>query len=118
MLDEIEPQLEGAIAIGHTRGGEAARGDVERHVPPMIDERGEAQANLADDLRPHVEGGVGIFPGIEREGGPAFRLIGSVWHGESPRRSYDVVGVLRFVNLGGNRTRDPSARWRKRGPSG
>ena len=49
-------------AIRHRRGGQAARGHVERHVPPMIDRRGEREPDLADDLRPHVQCGAGLLP--------------------------------------------------------
>jgi len=62
MADEIEVDFEDAFVVGHGGGGEAACGDVEGGAPPVIHVGAEREANLADDLHPHVQGGVGVFP--------------------------------------------------------
>src|SRR5207302_11042251 len=54
VLDKIEIDLEGARAMRHRRRGETTAGDVERHLPPVIDHRRLRQADLANYLRPHV----------------------------------------------------------------
>lgn len=61
--DEVELNLEqGTVREGHGRGGESARGDVERNIPPVVLHGGEAQTGLADDLRVKVERVCGIAP--------------------------------------------------------
>src|SRR5260221_869737 len=62
MVDEIEIDLEIPRAVWHRRGGEAARGDIERHLPPMIDQRCLRQADLPDHLRPQMQSRTGIAP--------------------------------------------------------
>src|SRR5262245_2125748 len=62
MVDEVEEDLEGADTMRNRRGRETARSDVERDVPPMIDERSEKEAHLADDLRPEVQCVAGVGP--------------------------------------------------------
>ena len=62
VVDEIEVDFEDAFVVGNGGGGEAAGGDVESGAPPMIEVGAEGEADLADDLRPHVEGGAGVFP--------------------------------------------------------
>src|ERR1700693_3978321 len=37
----------------------------------MVDARGEFQTALADDWRPHMQGGVGVFPIGKRQCGPS-----------------------------------------------
>ena len=70
VIDEVELDFENAIAVGDGGSGEAARVDVEGNLPPVIDERGESEADFADDLSPHVERGVGVLPGREGQIGP------------------------------------------------
>ncbi len=60
MAHEVKPDFDGAVAAGHARRGESARGDVERNVPPMIDERRERKTNLAHDLRVQMQRGAGV----------------------------------------------------------
>jgi hypothetical protein len=62
MLDKVEIDLKGVRAVGDRRGGKTAAGDVERHLPPVIDHWRLRQADLADDLRPYVECGAGFVP--------------------------------------------------------
>src|SRR4029077_2304479 len=64
---EIENDVEGSSAIGHRRRNESARSYKERGIPPMIDERRERDAHLADDLRPQLQGVAGLAPRRERQ---------------------------------------------------
>ena len=68
--DEVELYVELVGADGHSGGGEAAGGDVEGDVPPVILKRGEGEAGLADDLGTHVEGVGSVLPLIPFEFGP------------------------------------------------
>ena len=67
VVDEIEIDLEATGAIGDRRGGEPARGDVERDVPPVIGHRRQRQADLADHLGPELQRGAGLAPFGEGE---------------------------------------------------
>jgi hypothetical protein len=68
---EIELESEEAAGVGQRPSGQAARRDMQCDRPAMIEGRRERQCNLAYDLRPHMQRGVGILPGIERERWPA-----------------------------------------------
>ena len=52
VIHEIKIDLQHERAVRHGRGCDAANGGVERHVPRVIDGRGEGQACFADDLHP------------------------------------------------------------------
>ena len=56
MIDKVEIELEQAVAVRHRTRGQATRGHVQRHVPPVVEGRGRGHADLADDLCPHVDG--------------------------------------------------------------
>jgi hypothetical protein len=62
MSGEIENDVEGSSAIRHRRRNEPARSSKERGIPPMIDERRERDAHLADDLRPKLQRVTGLAP--------------------------------------------------------
>ena len=55
MVDEVELDLRGQVAAGHRARRDPVRGDVERDVPPVVAERHERHAHLADDLREAVQ---------------------------------------------------------------
>jgi uncharacterized protein (DUF4415 family) len=59
----------------------------------MVDQRGERHANLADDLSNHVQGGTGVLPRFEWQGGPAFGAVNSVRHGGILHR-FDSPAIL------------------------
>jgi hypothetical protein len=59
---EVELDFEGIAAIRDCGCGKPARGDVERHLPPMIYPRTQSQPYLAHNLHPHMERGAGGFP--------------------------------------------------------
>ena len=71
VIDEIEIDLEGAVAGGHRRGRQAASGHVERHVPGVVEPGLARQADLADDLGPQMQRLVGRLPRRIRQVGPA-----------------------------------------------
>ncbi len=48
--------------IWYGSGGQAAGVDIQSDVPPMVQGRTQGHADLADDLRPHVESTVCILP--------------------------------------------------------
>ena len=62
MRDEIEFEFEDIVADGHRRSAEAARGDVKRYLPAMIQPRRQLQPDLADDLRPELQGRDRVAP--------------------------------------------------------
>ena len=80
MVDEIKAEFEGPVSVRNAGRGQSACGDIQGNIPPVIDERRKTKTNLADDLRPHVQSGVRIPPGVEREGRPACRAIHCVVH--------------------------------------
>ena len=55
VVDEVEVNLKRAQPVRNRRGRQAARRDIERAVPAVIDRRALAEAYLAHDLRPHVQ---------------------------------------------------------------
>src|SRR5215475_13496611 len=54
MTDEVEIDLEGPSIIGNRRSGKPSGCNVKRHVPRVINPRTLSQANLTDDLGPHM----------------------------------------------------------------
>src|SRR5579862_344024 len=62
MPDEIELDLESARAVRDRRGGQSGGGNVQRHVPAVIQPRRSHKTNFADDLRPKMQGVAGIAP--------------------------------------------------------
>ena len=63
VIDEVELNFKDALAVRNRRRRQAPGTDVERDLPPMIDARGQRQADLAHDLGPHVQRRVRIRPG-------------------------------------------------------
>ncbi len=62
MLVEVEQDLERARSVRDGRSGQSLRGDVQGHVPAMIQPWRALQADLADDLRPKLQCAAGITP--------------------------------------------------------
>jgi hypothetical protein len=91
VLDEVELDLEDLVAGRHRRGGKAARADVERHLPAVVQPRREREAHLADDLRPELERRRGVAPPRVGELGPDVRRVA---HGSRPaaRRRASAAG--------------------------
>ena len=57
-------------AMRDRRRRQAARRDVERHVPGVVHPRRLHEPHLAHDLRPQVERGAGVMPRVEGKCGP------------------------------------------------
>jgi hypothetical protein len=76
VVDEIELDLGGQVAARHGAGGEPARRDVERHVPPVVAEGRERHPDLAQHLAVAVQGLLGRFPLPVGELGPPARARG------------------------------------------
>src|SRR5581483_7550901 len=70
MVQKIELQLKRTDAIWDWRGGQATSTYIQRNVPPMVYQRSQRKADFTDDLRPHVESGIGVLPLLERKFGP------------------------------------------------
>src|SRR5439155_22348094 len=62
VLLKIELNFEDARRVRHRSRRQPTAVDVQRDMPPMIHRRGEGHADLANNLRPHVKGGVGGLP--------------------------------------------------------
>ena len=65
------------------RRAEPARADVERHVPAVVEPGRQREPDLADDLRPAMQGRAGLAPGGVVEHGPGGARV-PAWR--SPRR--------------------------------
>jgi len=78
VVDEIEVNLEGAIAVWNRRGGQAMRRHVEHDMPGVIEPRRLREPDLANDLRPEVQRGVSVLPRRKGQVGPDFVAGGSV----------------------------------------
>lgn len=76
VADEIELDLESAGAIGDGRCRQAARADVQRHLPPMVEQGSVGHAELAHDLGPHVQCLAGGGPVRYPEARPVLRRGG------------------------------------------
>ena len=78
LIDEIEFDLEAAAAMGHGRGGQTTGREVQRHVPAVVEPGALRQPDLAHDLRPQVQRGIGLGPSLEWQCGPWLQSLRSV----------------------------------------
>ena len=62
MVDEVEIDLKGPVAIGDRRGRQPARGDIQCDVPGMIEPWRALKTDLADNLGPQMQRIVGLAP--------------------------------------------------------
>ena len=69
--DEVERDRDEAPIDRQRQRGEPAWCYLQRRVPVMVRERGQAERQLADDLRPHMHRGVRVPPLLERQRRPA-----------------------------------------------
>jgi len=67
VINEIENDLECPWPIRNRRRAKSARGDIERHVPPMVHLRRERHSHLARDLGPSMQRLAGLAPRGQRE---------------------------------------------------
>ena len=70
VIDEIELDGERVSAVRQQVRGQAAAGDGECHRPCMVDRRCLRERNFPDDLQPHVQRRVGLFPSLVRQSRP------------------------------------------------
>jgi glyoxalase family protein len=68
----IERDRDRTAIVRQGMGGQPARRREEGDVPEMIRSRRQRQRDLADNLRPHVQRGVGVAPRFQLECRPAF----------------------------------------------
>ncbi len=54
--EKIEFDIEEPVAVGDRRGRQPAWAHIEGDLPPVIEQRGVREPDLADDLRPHMQG--------------------------------------------------------------
>jgi hypothetical protein len=64
VVDEVEVDAEAGLGAGlvHGSGGDAAAGEVEGHVPPVVAAHAGGQPELAHDLAVPVQGLLGVAP--------------------------------------------------------
>src|SRR5208282_532829 len=55
MLVEVEFDFEGALGVWNGRRAEPARGDIEGHMPGVIEPWRQGEPYLAGDLRPEMQ---------------------------------------------------------------
>ena len=67
VVDEVELDLQAALAGVHQRRRQSAGRDVEGDLPPVIDRRFEGESHLADDLGPPMHGLAGVCPLGQRQ---------------------------------------------------
>src|SRR6185295_20116294 len=72
VIDEIKLHFKERRAVRHGGGAQAARRDIKRNIPPMIDQRSLCQPHLSDNLCPHVERCSRVFPCFEGKWWPRF----------------------------------------------
>jgi hypothetical protein len=69
VVEEVKVDGEDRVAVdlAHGPGGDAAAGEVEGHVPPVVAAHAGGQPELADDLGEPVQGLLGVLPGGQRD---------------------------------------------------
>jgi hypothetical protein len=67
VLQQVEGDVEGRVAIGYGAGGESSGGDLERHVPPVVSVRRVFHSYFAHYLAVAVQGLLGVYPLSEGE---------------------------------------------------
>ena len=77
VIDEIELNAEGTITVRERARGETAGRYLHSNAPGMIERRCLSKRDFADDLRPHMQRRVGIFPGFVRQRRP--QLFGQIF---------------------------------------
>ena len=71
VVQEVEVDLEAAPAlVGDRRCRQPGGAHIKRHVPPVVDDRRVGHADLADDLRPQVQGVSCRRPVVNRQRRP------------------------------------------------
>src|SRR5262249_30628646 len=79
MGDEVERDGEARRAVRDGAGRQPAGRDVEGHVPRAVGPRGLGPADLAHHVRPEMQRGAGVAPGVEGQRRPRRRVGGTWW---------------------------------------
>jgi len=66
VIEKAKRHLKRPCAVGNRGSREPTGRYVQRHLPPMIDRRGQSKPNLPYDLRPHVQRDVRVLPPIQQ----------------------------------------------------
>jgi len=86
VVDEVERHLQLPVVERHRRRRQPPAVEAQRGVPPVVDRRGQRQADLPHHLRPAVQGQVGGLPIGEGQRGPGCRLHARSARPGRPRR--------------------------------
>jgi hypothetical protein len=62
MINKVEIYLKVSTFIGHCGSSESAMCDIQSGIPPVIHKWGKYEPDLSDDLGPHVQRVIGVFP--------------------------------------------------------
>src|SRR5271166_557548 len=82
VMYEVETKFKSPLLIRDPRSRQSPGRYVQRDIPPMVYQGRQTKPNFAHHLRPEMKCCAGIFPRLQRQAGPAFRLIRSgVEHG-------------------------------------
>ena len=73
VINEVEIDGKGAALIGNGRGRQPTRGDIQRDMPPVVHRRTQLHSDLANDLRPQMQGIASVPPCLKGESWPALR---------------------------------------------
>src|SRR5207249_3581493 len=79
---EVKDHVEAASAIRHRRRRKPARGDSQRRIPPVTDQRRASDTDFADNLHPKEQRVATLTPSRERQIGPL--RISATAHGFVP----------------------------------
>ena len=70
MIDEVEHHAEGPVLVRQELRAQAPRRHQVGDGPAVVQRHAVRERDLADDLRPHVQGGIGVLPRLVRQRRP------------------------------------------------
>ena len=111
--EKVEVDLHVPAPVRHRRRAQSAGGDVERDLPPVVHHGRQREPDLADHLRPQVQGRAGVLPLVEGELRPDIRSGRAAgWrvarrHLRAPAAIGCALGVLCTPGRAGRRQRRP-----------
>jgi hypothetical protein len=98
IADEVKFHVEHRIPVWNCAGAQSAWTHIQRHLPPVIQQRHVNHADLADDLGPHMQGVAGGRPFVHHQGWPVEGPHGAVHivssHSSPSPRTIDSVKAL------------------------
>src|SRR5271167_305724 len=84
MADEVELHIEHRIPVWNCAGGQSPWTHIQRHLPPVVQQRQVNHPDLADDLGPHMQGFACGRPFVHHQGWPVVSSRGAVHAVPSP----------------------------------